>query len=143
MKAILMLTILALILTACITKTIPTPTNIVPNETIILEHNTINETKDPYEFIPENINPETCEKLQGKWFYHFVAPDDPLADGICNLPTTDAGKVCQDSSECESYCQATEGTEYDVETTGTCYEYQKASCMQEVLDGVASGMWCE
>jgi hypothetical protein len=132
-----------LLLFGCATQPIEPEVPIPPiqNTTIILEQDNYNESQ--FEVIPENINKETCPKLGGQWFYHFVAPDSPLADGVCNLPTTDAGKECQDSNECESYCQAAEGTESDSETTGTCYEFQRASCMQEVHNGVASGTWCE
>ena len=41
---------------------------------------------------------ESCES-QGGFFVE-------VHGGICQLPTTDAGKVCSDSSECEGFCEA-------------------------------------
>lgn len=43
----------------------------------------------------------TCEALGGRWARIGLAPGES-----CNLPTSDAGKICADSSECESLCLA-------------------------------------
>ncbi len=60
----------------------------------------------------------------------------------CNLPTSDAGRPCSDSQECESYCEAPQGTEPGAAVEGACYGWMHASCMQEVRDGVADAEWC-
>lgn len=82
---------------------------------------------------------ESCEALGGKW---QIWRNIPNASPECNLPTSDAGKPCLDSSECESYCEAPEGAEVGAEVEGRCYGYQIAICMQEVRNGIAKPEWC-
>ncbi|MDO8669213.1 MAG: hypothetical protein Q7K65_02880 [Candidatus Buchananbacteria bacterium] len=80
-----------------------------------------------------------CELKGGKWINHGdLYPPKP----VCNLPTADAGKKCTDSDQCESYCQAPKNSKIGVNTTGTCYEWKLAECMQEVKDGKAEATWC-
>lgn len=62
---------------------------------------------------------------------------------FCNNATSDAGKECTDSSQCESYCQAPEDTTMDENTTGTCYNSLTADCMKEVKNGITQGTWCK
>lgn len=82
----------------------------------------------------------SCEQKGGIW---GIMRDIPNAQPECNLPTSDAGKECSNSSECESFCEAPEGTEIDAEVVGNCYEFEFATCMQEVRNGIADAIWCE
>ena len=86
------------------------------------------------------VSPRTaCENAGGQWGILGNLPD---AQPECNDATPDAGKECNDSSECKSYCQAPKGSEIDAPTSGTCYGFQYADCMQEVRDGIADAEWC-
>ena len=78
-----------------------------------------------------------CLDAGGRW-------EDWGGDGeqACNLPTSDAGRPCTDSRECESYCEAPQGTEPGDSVEGACYGWKHASCMQEVRDGAAEPEWC-
>ncbi len=82
---------------------------------------------------------ESCEARGGEW---KIWRDIPDATPECNLPTTDGGKRCTDSSQCESYCQAPKGTDIGAEVVGECYKFKIAICMQEVRNGVADAKWC-
>jgi len=87
------------------------------------------------------INKESCEQSGGKW---GVWRDTPDAVEECNLPTSDAGKECSDSSVCESYCQVEEGAKVGSQAKGRCYAWEKTltGCMQEIKQGIAQTEWC-
>ena len=68
----------------------------------------------------------------------FIHPPKYLLES----PTSDGGKECTDSSQCESYCQAKEGAEVGSHVTGMCYAFKEATCMEEVIDGIYVGIWC-
>lgn len=60
--------------------------------------------KDPLDkrtTISVPTNKESCELLGGWW-----GTIGRMRVEICNLPTSDAGKECSDSDECEGYCIA-------------------------------------
>ncbi|MBI2110558.1 hypothetical protein HYT51_02150 [Candidatus Woesearchaeota archaeon] len=82
---------------------------------------------------------ESCEARGGEW---RIWNDYPDAAPECNLPTSDAGKRCSDSSQCESYCQAPEGAEIGAKVVGECYKFMIVPCMQEVRNGVVDAEWC-
>ena len=42
---------------------------------------------------------------------------------VCDLKTTDSGKVCSDSSECEGLCVALDSIASGVKASGTCSAY--------------------
>ena len=85
------------------------------------------------------INKLTCEQVGGEWeIWNNILPAIPE----CNLPTSDVGKKCTDSDQCESFCQAEEGTEIGSQVTGKCYGLEMARCMQEVKGGKAQATWC-
>jgi len=48
---------------------------------------------------------DSCEALGGKWGAIGLFPEE-----VCNLPTSDAGKVCSDAVECEGSCLAETAT---------------------------------
>ena len=81
----------------------------------------------------------SCEARGGEW---KIWRDIPNATPECNLPTSDGGKKCADSSQCESYCQALKGSEIGAKVVGECYRFKIAICMQEVKNGVADAEWC-
>jgi hypothetical protein len=60
------------------------------------------------------------------------------AELICNIKTKDRGRVCTDSSQCEGYCQASAGAQYNQVVAGYCSEYrEKSTDWQEVIGGRA------
>ncbi|RLE38981.1 hypothetical protein DRJ17_02185 [Candidatus Woesearchaeota archaeon] len=91
---------------------------------------------------------ESCEALGGRW-----ERISPRLEEYCNLPTTDAGKECSDSSECESFCIAellnltkedrlklAQGT---FETKGRCHEWKIiVGCYSDVRNGIAQPAVC-
>ena len=90
--------------------------------------------------IPPPSDRISCEQAGGKW---GSWRDMLNATPECNLPTSDAGKECTDSSQCESYCQAEEGAKRGDQASGRCYEWKSVyTCMQEVRGGVVDVTWC-
>jgi hypothetical protein len=89
------------------------------------------------ESIPEN---KKCEMSGGLWGIWGNAVD---SGEQCNPSTTDQGIQCTDSSQCQSFCQAKEGSKISNKETGTCYGYELAICMQEVANGVVQPEWCQ
>ena len=89
------------------------------------------------ESIPESKECEMSGGLWGTW------SNSQHAEESCNPSTTDVGMECSDSSQCQSFCQAKEGSEIDSESTGMCYGYELALCMQEVANGIVQPEWCQ
>ena len=89
------------------------------------------------ESIPEN---KKCEMSGGLWGLWGNAVD---SSEQCNPSTTDQGIQCTDSSQCQSFCQAKEGSKISNKESGTCYGYELAICMQEVANGVVQPEWCQ
>ena len=83
---------------------------------------------------------EQCEIAGGLW---GIWGNRSPATASCNPSASDAGKECTDSSQCQSFCQAKEGSEINTEDTGMCYGYELAICMQEVRNGVVEPEWCQ
>ncbi|MHA7733379.1 hypothetical protein [Nitrosopumilus sp. S6] len=80
-----------------------------------------------------------CLAIDGKWEIRaYVRNSQPH----CNLPTSDEGKRCTDSTQCESFCQAEDDVQYGTQSIGICYGYQFATCANQVINGTASGMIC-
>ena len=89
------------------------------------------------ESIPENKKCEMSGGLWGIWSNHSSEKDS------CNPSTSDVGMECNDSSQCQSFCQAKEGSKISNKETGTCYGYELAICMQEVANGTVQPEWCQ
>ena len=89
------------------------------------------------ESIPEN---KECEMMSGLW---GTWGNSQSAKESCNSSTSDVGMECSDSSQCQSFCQAKEGSEINSESIGMCYGYELAICMQEVQNGMAQNEWCQ
>lgn len=63
--------------------------------------------------------------------------------GVCVYDTKDAGKLCSDSSECESYCMAPGGSDIGAEAIGKCLERTDANCIKEVKNGIVQKQFCK
>ncbi len=95
-----------------------------------------------------NINPwpedrAACTDHQGIWI--------PAVQGKinraehCNLPTSDAGKECNDSTQCQGGCQTDQSVTRGTKTIGRCstyLDYDEKGCFFTVENGVASGGVC-
>ena len=89
----------------------------------------------------------TCEARGGKWGKIGLSPRD-----ACNLPTTDAGTVCSDSSECEGACVANlSRADYDrvtknkviIDSMGQCTPWRiVVGCLAIVTNGKVNGIMC-
>jgi len=94
---------------------------------------------------PEPASEALRESCQAEGGYFIEALE------ICQLPTSDAGKVCKDSSECEGFCETDPSTSEiskvengeQVEKTGVCGQWKNfySGCSYVVEDGVV-GRFC-
>ena len=84
-----------------------------------------------------------CES-QGGYFGQIGLNPTPY----CNLPTSDGGKDCTDSSQCESTCLADMGLESSDNlpisgVTGKCADYSiVVGCIAMVEEGTVNGILC-
>ena len=83
---------------------------------------------------------QQCQAIGGMWGLWSNAVDSAKQ---CNPPTIDQGAECTDSSQCQSYCQAKEGSEININDSGNCYGFEFAICMQEVNNGMVQPEWCQ
>ena len=83
---------------------------------------------------------QQCQAIGGMWGLWSNAVDSAKQ---CNPPTTDQGAECTDSSQCQSFCQAKEGSEINSNDSGNCYGFEFAICMQEVNNGMVQPEWCQ
>src|SRR5690606_27996816 len=89
--------------------------------------------------LPEDQRRLGCEASGG--YYRQVTRSGEMG---CVRPTSDGGKECRDSSECEGYCEA--GSHRGGENlTGKCtYKTVMISgCMNRLWDGIALGTLCK
>ena len=77
--------------------------------------------------IPDN---ETdCLEMGGTW-----GPQGRAQTDMCDLPTTDAGQACSDSSQCQGMCLASA-------SVGTCSPRTiNFGCFDIMMDGVQMGI---
>ena len=87
-------------------------------------------------------NQQLCEDAGGRW---MIVENSPYAQPTCNLPTSDAGQVCTDSSECESYCQAEIEAQTGSVGEGTCHDFMFSltGCAQTVEAGIVQTTVCQ
>ena len=80
-----------------------------------------------------------CEEKGGKW-----EPEQTASADHCNLPTLDAGKICDDSSECQSACVAEGSMLPGLHSSGICYGWSllESECLNPVSSGVTQGSTC-
>jgi len=97
-------------------------------------------TADGKHFVEIIPGKEQCEIAGGLW---GIWGNRSPATASCNPSTSDVGKECTDSSQCQSFCQANEGAEINSEEAGKCYGYELAICMQEVRNSVVDPEWCQ
>ena len=97
-------------------------------------------TADGKHFVEIIPGKEQCEIAGGLW---GIWGNQLSATASCNPATSDVGKECTDSSQCQSFCQANEGAEINSEEAGKCYGYELTICMQEVRNGVVDAEWCQ
>jgi hypothetical protein len=62
-----------------------------------------------------------CSARGGNWT--TLGLPYPGKPKVCDLKTTDSGKVCSDSSECQGSCVAPEGIASSLKATGVCSAY--------------------
>jgi hypothetical protein len=80
---------------------------------------------------PLPANEQDCLKQGGTWGPQGVSPK-----AVCDLPTTDAGQPCTDSSQCEGLCFAN-----DTGSIGTCSPRRlNFSCYMIMKDGTPIGV---
>ncbi|MDE3090102.1 MAG: hypothetical protein KGJ80_12035 [Chloroflexota bacterium] len=89
----------------------------------------------------------TCEAQGGKWGRIGLAPTES-----CNLPTSDGGQVCSDSSECEGLCIADLSpadrdrlirNKVTIETKGRCARWRiTVGCIPLVAEGKVKAILC-
>lgn len=90
---------------------------------------------------------DSCESQGGQWGPVGLSPKE-----ICVMPTTDAGKVCSDSRDCQSACVANLSVaDYNnlvkyhipIHTTGRCTAWKVGvGCNAYVENGVVNGILC-
>jgi hypothetical protein len=97
-------------------------------------------TSDGKHFVENIPGQEQCQLSGGLWGIWSNAFDSSES---CNASTSDQGKKCTDSTQCQSFCQAKEGSEINSESAGMCYGYELATCMQVVQNGVVQNEWCQ
>lgn len=73
-----------------------------------------------------------CLQLGGAWKQLGRAPVKQ-----CLLQTTDAGKACSDSKQCQGLCMAPQGSADGTTVGGTCsVDTNRFGCRQQLRDGV-------
>jgi hypothetical protein len=90
---------------------------------------------------------ESCEAAGGNWVQAGLNPQE-----VCILPTTDAGKLCFDSSQCEGICEADPGSlaylivwrfHIPFPSTGVCSAVRSSiGCHGYVENGMVYGILC-
>ena len=87
---------------------------------------------------------KSCENQKGIW----EPPQEGikiLKKGYCNLPTTDAGNKCTDSTQCQGGCITDINTPKGTKTVGKCsdrLDFGQNGCANIVTDGIANGHTC-
>lgn len=87
---------------------------------------------------------DSCEAVGGAW-----GPQGLSQREMCNLPTTDAGRRCQDNGDCQGACVAKVSREQldarngMMRAAGTCTAWTiNFGCHAFVQDGMVYGMMC-
>lgn len=90
----------------------------------------------------------SCESAGGSWGRVGIE----VSESRCNLPTSDGGKSCVDSVDCEGWCIAelspqdqdkVQSQRAVIEKSGKCSGWQIVSgCFPVVTQGVINGLMC-
>ena len=85
----------------------------------------------------EVMDKASCEAHGGRWARIFSKEE-------CDYPTTDAGRVCHDSVECQGICLAPENAPAGADVEGKCSSstMKGSGCFSSVNHGKASGVIC-
>ncbi len=90
-------------------------------------------------FDSQKTKAQECEELGGR-----LVGCNTVAGVICSVPTTDAGKPCSSSSDCEEECVAPENCpEGQATTEGKCATRTNLACdsVQTVEEGLCAGTY--
>ena len=91
---------------------------------------------------PEKLTPEQLAACKAKGgnpemvLYYVEA---------CVWPTQDAGKACRDKSDCQGFCEAPFGTEFNAKIVGQCSKEaadRAGGCNNHVVGGRSTGDMC-
>ena len=90
-----------------------------------------------------NANTESsCRALDGMWALYI----DSLSEGVCLIPTPDAGAECRSSDDCASFCVVKvrpEPLEVGDEVIGKCLDtFHTLGCHDLVEDGRYDSRMC-
>ena len=88
----------------------------------------------------ENERRTQCLNNGGEFGQFFKAPPD--APGICSMPTSDAGKTCTDSNQCESVCFDPKYSQKGTQVVGECFASTIHDCIAVIEDGVVVDTSC-
>ena len=94
--------------------------------------------KNPFQTLSEQ---QRCENSGGRW----EGINSPTPSYFCNEKTSDGGKPCTDSSDCESnFCKADEYSIVGFTGQGTCYPYMNGmtSCSKSINNGIVQTASC-
>ena len=85
-------------------------------------------------------NQEECTARGGRWGRFGLREIDQ-----CDMPSSDAGKCCTDSSECQSSCVTKDNVQSGKRAVGKCFErtLTLGTCLNYVEKGKAKGVICE
>jgi hypothetical protein len=91
---------------------------------------------------------EACEALSGSWWErHSRMTPKRTSNMTCSLATSDGGKPCSSSTDCESHnCQSSPRVKAGDDAKGKCVGWiganpKQPDCSQKVEGGVARGRW--
>lgn len=100
-------------------------------------------SKPRLEINPWPNDQESCEVLKGIWKPGNV--DFPIKQGYCNLPTTDWGRNCTDSTQCQGMCATNKNVPRGTKVFGKCSERIGSTdgCANTVINGNAQGQICD
>ena len=88
---------------------------------------------------------EECKSKGGIWHKYLLPSDELLDNPFCQLPFSDAGKECTDSSQCLGNCEPPqeflkrEGgnwvISYRENVSGTCSKFSKGCESHQIMNG--------
>ena len=91
------------------------------------------------------INEEECKSKGGIWHKYMLPSGELLDNPFCQLPFSDAGKECTDSSQCLGNCEPPqeflkrEGgnwvISYRENVSGTCSKFSKGCESHQIMNG--------
>ena len=88
---------------------------------------------------PTAASAQECVDIGGAWQRRGL-----LGSFSCAVATTDGGKACRDTKDCESFCEAPVSTEVGATVKGRCsYTFDSfGRCVARVCNGRAEQAMC-